>query len=90
VSVSEQASDRNTARRLSKRDKQTGREMKVTAYEVRQWRDRVRELPFEQYVADVGADDKVKRGAAYIDYWAMIRNTAAYKKYLDAQNHREK
>jgi hypothetical protein len=89
-SLDEERRPPDTARRLSKRDEQTGLEMEVTAYKVKQWRNRAEELPFEQYVADVGADDEVKRGAAFIDYWAMIRNTAAYKKYLDAHKHQEK
>ena len=89
-SLDEERRPPNTARRLSKVDEQTGREMKVTAYEVVQWRDRVKKVPFEQYVAEVGADDEVKRGVAFIDYWTMVRNTAAYKKYLDAHKDREK
>jgi len=89
-SLDEESRPPDTARRLSKVDEQTGREMKVTPYAVVQWRERAKEVPFEQYVAEVGADDEVKRGVAFIDYWAMIRNTTAYKKYLDARKHREK
>jgi hypothetical protein len=67
VSVSEETSERNIARLLSKRD------MKVSPYEVGQWLKRVRQLSFEQYVADVGAHDEEMRAVAFIDYWTMIR-----------------
>jgi len=73
VSVSEQASDRSIARHLSKRDEQTGHDMKVSPYEVKQWRERAQSLPYEQYLVDVGADDEEKRGFAFIDYHTMIR-----------------
>lgn len=67
VSVSEETSERNLARLLSKRD------IKVSPYEVGQWLKRVRQLSFEQYVAEVGADDEEKRAVAFIEYWTMIR-----------------
>ena len=67
VSVSEETSERNLARLLSKRD------MKVSPYEVGQWLKRVRQLSFEQYVTDVGAHDEETRAVAFIDYWTMIR-----------------
>jgi len=72
-SVDELTSDRALARRLTKRDEQTGREMKVSPYQVKQWRERMEELSFEQYAAEVGADDEEKRAAAFIDYLTMIR-----------------
>lgn len=72
-STAEQASARNIARRLTKRDERIGRDLKVSAYEVEQWWKRAEQLPFEQYAAEVGADDEEKRAAAFIDYWAMIR-----------------
>lgn len=68
VSVKEQTSDRSIARRLTKRD-----EMKVTPHQVKTWRERTEKLPFEQYVADVGADDEEKRAAAWIAWLTMIR-----------------
>ncbi len=67
VSVSEEVSETNLARLLSKRD------MNVSAYEVGEWLKRARHLSFEQYVANVGADDEEKRAVAFIEYWAMIR-----------------
>jgi hypothetical protein len=74
VSVFEETSERNLARLLSKRfDEQIGRDMKVSAYEVKQWLSRARQQSFEQYVADVGADAEEKRAVAFIDYWTMIR-----------------
>jgi hypothetical protein len=72
-SVAELSSNRSIARHLSKRDEQTGREMKVSRYEIRRWRARAERLPFEQYAADVGADDDEKRAAAFIDWLTMIR-----------------
>jgi len=67
-SVAELSSDRALARRLTKRDEQTGREMNVSPYQVKQWLARMEELPFEQYATEIGADDEEKRGAAFIDY----------------------
>jgi len=81
-SLAEQGNALSIARRLTKLDKQIGREMKVTDYEVRQWRERMEKLPFEQFAADRGAADEESRAVALIDYWTMIHNTAAYKKYL--------
>jgi hypothetical protein len=72
-SVAELSSNRSIARHLSKRDEQTGREMKVSRYEIRRWRAWAERLPFEQYAADVGADDDEKRAAAFIDWLTMIR-----------------
>src|SRR5215203_156792 len=72
-SVAELSSDRSIARLFSKRDEQTGHEMKVSPYEVKRWRERVERLTYEQYLVDVGADDEEKRGFAFIDYHAMIR-----------------
>jgi hypothetical protein len=71
--VEELGSNRAIARRLTKRDEQTGREMKVDDREVKRWRERMEKLPFEQYTAEVGADDEDKRGPALIDYLTMIR-----------------
>jgi hypothetical protein len=88
-SVAELGSDRSIAQLLSKRDEQTGHEMNVSPYQVKLWRERMESLPFAQYAADVGADDGEKGAAARIDYWAMIRDTAVFKKYLDAREHRE-
>jgi hypothetical protein len=73
VSVSEEASDRSLARLLSKRDEQTDREMRVSPYEIKRWRERAESLTYEQYLVDVGADDEEKRAVAFIDYHAMIR-----------------
>jgi hypothetical protein len=70
-SVIEQANNRNTAKRLSKVDAQTRREMKVSPYEVRKWRERAERLPYEEFVADVGADEEKR--AAFVNYYTMIR-----------------
>jgi hypothetical protein len=70
--VAEQGSDRAIARRLSKRDEQTGREMKVDGREVKRWRERTEELPYEQYAAGK-TDEEVESGAGLIAYWTMIR-----------------
>jgi hypothetical protein len=72
-SIAELSSDSSIARRLTKRDEQTGREMKVNDREVKRWRERMERLPFEQYADDVGADDPEKRAAAFIDYYMTIR-----------------
>jgi hypothetical protein len=72
-SIAELSSDSSIARRLTKRDEQTGREMKVDDREVKRWRERMERLPFEQYAADVEADDPEKRAAAFIDYYTTIR-----------------
>jgi hypothetical protein len=73
-SVAEElGSNRGIARRLSKRDHKTDREMKVDDREVKRWRERMAKLPFEQYAAEVGADDEVMSGATFIDYYTMIR-----------------
>jgi hypothetical protein len=80
-SAAEAGSDRSIARLLSKRDEQTGHEMNVSPYEVKQWRERAEELSFTQYAADVGADDEEKRAGALIDYWTMIRRKHQRKRY---------
>ena len=72
-SKAELGSNSSIARRLTKQDAQTGREMKVDDREVKRWLDRMEQLPFEQYAADAGADDDEKRAAAFIDYYTMIR-----------------
>jgi hypothetical protein len=72
-SIAELSSDSSIARRLTKRDEQTGREMKVNDREVKRWREQMERLPFEQYADDVGADDPEKRAAALIDWLTMIR-----------------
>jgi hypothetical protein len=72
-SLVELSSDSSIARRLTKRDEQTGREMKVDDREVKRWRERMESLPFEQYAADVEADDPEKRAAAFTDYYTTIR-----------------
>jgi hypothetical protein len=72
-SIAELSSDSSIARRLTKRDEQTGREMKVNDREVKRWREQMERLPFEQYADDVGADDPEKRAAALIDWMTMIR-----------------
>jgi hypothetical protein len=72
-SVAELSSNRSIAQQLSKRDEQTGCAMKVSRYEIRRWRARAERLPFEQYAADVGADDDEKRAAAFVDWLTMIR-----------------
>jgi hypothetical protein len=71
-SVAELSSDRNIARRLTKRDEQTGREMKVNDREVKRWRERMEKQPYEQYAA-AKTDDELMSGAAFIDYYTMIR-----------------
>jgi hypothetical protein len=71
-SIVELSSDSSIARRLTKRDEQTGREMKVDDREVKRWRERMERLPFEQYAAGVEADPE-KRAAAFIDWLIMIR-----------------
>jgi hypothetical protein len=72
-SRAEQVSDRRLAERLSKRDEQTGREMKVTRHQVKEWRARMEELPYEQYASEVGAESDEERAAAFLDYVTMIR-----------------
>jgi hypothetical protein len=74
-SRAEQVSDRRLAERLSKRDEQmqTGREMKVTRHQVKEWRARMEELPYEQYASEVGAESDEERAAAFLDYLTMIR-----------------
>jgi hypothetical protein len=72
-SIAELSSDISIARRLTKRDEQTGRLMKVNDREVKRWLERMERLPFEQYAADVGADDPEKRAGALIDWLTMIR-----------------
>jgi hypothetical protein len=71
--MAELSSDSSIARRLTKRDEQTGHEMKVGDREVKRWRERMKRLPFEQYAADVEADDPEKRATAFIDYYMTIR-----------------
>lgn len=56
--MAEQAKAPHIARRLSKRDEQTGCEMNVSAYEVEQWWKRIEKLPFEQFAADRGPTTK--------------------------------
>jgi hypothetical protein len=72
-SIADLSSDISIARRLTKRDEQTGREMKVDDREVKRWLEQMERLPFEQYAADVEADDPEKRAAAFIDYYTTIR-----------------
>jgi hypothetical protein len=72
-SIAELSSDISIARRLTKRDEQTGREMKVDDREVKRWLEQMERLPFEQYAADVKADDPEKRAVAFIDYYTTIR-----------------
>jgi hypothetical protein len=71
-SIAELGSDRKIARRLTKRDEQTGREMKVDDREVKRWRERMERLPYEKFAAD-NADDDVMSRTTLIDYWTMIR-----------------
>ena len=75
-SIAELGSNSSIARRLTKRDEQAGREMKVDDREVKRWLEQMEMLRFEQYAADVGADDDEKRAVAFIDYYTMI-----HKKY---------
>jgi hypothetical protein len=72
-SIAELSSDISIARRLTKRDEQTGREMTVDDREVKRWLEQMERLPFEQYAADVEADEPEKRAAAFIDYYTTIR-----------------
>jgi hypothetical protein len=72
-SVIEQASNRNTAKRLSKVDEQTGREMTVSPYEVRKWRERAAKMSYERFAAEAGANDEEERAAAFITWLSMIR-----------------
>ena len=60
------------ARYLSKRDEMTGREMKVSRDEIRRWHECMKRLPYETFAADK-TDDEVMSGAAFIDYYRMIR-----------------
>lgn len=71
--IAELASDRVIARSLTKRDEQTGREMKVTRHQVKEWRARMEELPYEQYASEMGAESDEERAAAFLDYVTMIR-----------------
>ena len=71
-SVDEQSSDRSIAKHLTKRDVQTGREMKVSAYQVKTWRERRERVPLEKFDGDL------------IEYLTLIHNTAAFDKYLSA------
>lgn len=71
-SVAELGSYRSIARRLSKHDERTGREMKVSRDQVKEWRERAKRSPYEEYAADKTADE-VRTGAALLEYWAMIR-----------------
>jgi hypothetical protein len=72
-SIVELSGDSSIARRLTKRDEQTGRDMKVDDREVKRWRERMESLPFEQYAADVEADDPEKRAVAFTDWLTKIR-----------------
>jgi hypothetical protein len=70
--VAEQSSDRSIARRLTKRDEQTGRVMKVSRDEVKTWRERMERLPYDEFAADK-TDVEVTSGAAFVEYLTMIR-----------------
>jgi hypothetical protein len=83
-SLMESVSKRRVAKRLSRGDK------KASAYEIRQWRERAKRLSFKQYVADKGYDGEEHRTAAFIEYWATIHNTAAFKTHSRAHDRREK
>jgi hypothetical protein len=72
-SVIEQASDRSIAERLSKVDEQTGREMTVSPYEVKMWRERAAKISYERFAAEAGANDEEERAAAFITWLSMIR-----------------
>jgi hypothetical protein len=69
-SLDEAASERNTAKRLSKRDEIADHDMPVTAYKVKQWRKRAKELPFEDFDGD------------FLTYLVTIYYPEAYKSYL--------
>ena len=47
--------------------------MKVNDREVKRWHERMERLPYEQYAADVEADNPEKRAAASIDWLTIIR-----------------
>jgi hypothetical protein len=69
-SLDEATSERNTARNLSKRDEIGHHDMSVSAYKVKQWRRRWRELPFEEYDGD------------FLDYLVTIYYAKDYTSYL--------
>ena len=74
--MAEQAKAPHISRRLGER---------MSPYMIEQWWKRMEEeLPFQQYAADRGADDEEGQAAIRPDYWLLIRDTAAYKKYLRA------
>lgn len=83
-SLMEGVSERNAAKRFSRGDK------KVSAYEIGLWRARAQRLSFKQYVADKGYDGEENRDAAFIEYWATIRDTVAFNTHLRAHGQREK
>lgn len=84
--VAEQSHAPSIARRLTKRDVQTGREMNVSAYRVTQLWKRWAEL-----FADRRADDAESRAELLLDpdWWVIIHSTAAYKEYLRTRERRE-
>jgi hypothetical protein len=77
-SLDELAGVRATARRLTKRDEVAGCEMKVTPYMVKQWRQRIRQLPFEEFDSD------------WVSYLKTIYFTKAYKSYQRAKGRNDK
>jgi hypothetical protein len=77
-SLAEQAGDRATARHLKKHDKVIDREMSVSPYQVKQWRQRQRALPFEDFDGD------------FLTYLVTIYYPEAYKSYLRSKGSKYK
>jgi hypothetical protein len=77
-SSAEQAGHRATARRLKKHDKVIDREMSVRPYQVKQWRQRQKELPFEGFDGD------------FLTYLVTIYYPEAYKSYLGSKGSKYK
>lgn len=77
-SLAEQTGEKPTARRLKKHDKVIDREMSVSPYQVKQWRQRQKELPFEEFDGD------------FLTYLATIYFTNAYNGYWRSKGSKEK
>jgi hypothetical protein len=63
---------------------------KVSAYKIERWRERAKHLSFEQFAADKKYDGEEQRQAAFIEYWATIRDTVAFETHLRAHGPSEK
>jgi hypothetical protein len=80
----EGVSERSAAKRLSRGDK------KASAYKIERWREREKHLSFDQFAADKKYDGEEQRQAAFIEYWATIRDTVAFETHLRAHGPSEK